>query len=85
MTYHFYSDGTDYIFYDDAIVFNGSYSVGEEECVVVNVNAPDDYLVEGNELFNVVIDSFDISPAPCVYIIDNDCKIFHFKSNGPCF
>ena len=57
--------------------------VGDNECVVVNVSVPDDYLVEGNEVFNVVIESFDIiSPMPCVYIIDSDCKIFHVSMLG---
>ena len=80
-SYHFLSDGTDYIFYDDVITFNGSYLVGDNECVLVYVNVPDDNLVEGNELFNVKISS-GISPAPCVYIIDNDCKIFHVSMLG---
>jgi hypothetical protein len=65
-------NGTDYIFYDDVIIFDGFYFVGESECVVVNVTVPDDYLVEGNEVFKVVIDSLDLSPALCVFIIDND-------------
>ena len=69
-----FADGTDYIFYDDVIIFDGFYFVGESECVVVNVTVPDDYLVEGNEVFNVVL---DLSPAPCVFIIDNDCKVVH--------
>ena len=48
---------------------------------MVNVSVPDDYLVEGNELFNVVIESFKMSPVS-VYIIDNDCKIFPFAVFG---
>ena len=48
---------------------------------MVNVSVPDDNLVEGNEVFNVVIESFEMSPAS-VYIIDNDCKIFHFSMLG---
>ena len=50
--------------------------------MVVNVSVPDDFLVEGNEIFNVVINSFEISPIPCVYIIDNDCKILHVSMPG---
>ena len=72
-----FADGTDYIFYDDVIIFDGFYFVGESECVMVNVTVPDDYLVEGNEVFNVEIDFLDLSPAPCVFIIDNDCKVVH--------
>ena len=49
---------------------------------MVNVSAPDDYLVEGNEFFAVDISSFDISSQPSVYIIDNDCKIFHVSMLG---
>ena len=45
--------------------------------MVVNVTVADDYLVEGNEVFKVVIDSLDLSPALCVFIIDNDCKVVH--------
>ena len=42
--------------------------------MVVNVSVPDDYLVEGKEDFNVMIEHIDISPR--VFIVDNDCKIF---------
>ena len=35
--------------------------------MVVNVTVADDYLVEGNEVFNVEIDSLDLSPALCFH------------------
>ena len=41
---------------------------------MVNVSVPDDYLVEGNEFFDVALKFNDISSR--VFIIDNDCKIF---------
>ena len=43
---------------------------------MVDVNVIEDDLVEGIEVFNVVIETLEISPAPCVFIIDNDCKAF---------
>ena len=59
----------DYIFSNITIIFNGSYSVGDSECVIVN--AFSDNLVEGTEKFYVQVDSFHTVP---VFIIDNDCK-----------
>lgn len=75
-------DELDFIFSNNAIIFNGSYSVGDSECVTVN--AISDNLVEGTQNFYVQVDLFH---AVSVFIIDNDCKyccieqyvFMHFK------
>lgn len=71
--------GSDYSPFSGIIKFRGDYSVGDTECVVVYVTAPDDNLVEKTEVFyaeafadhgNVAVDDSEI----LFYIIDNDCK-----------
>ena len=69
-----YTDGRDFNATNFTITFNGSYSVGDNECVVYTVSAQDDGIVEGTESFGVVMP--DISTIPIVFIIDNDCKVF---------
>ena len=54
------------------VVFNGSYSVGDSECVLMNVSALSDNLVEGTEAFTVTVHRLDTSVT--IFIIDNDCK-----------
>ena len=74
MYVYIYTDGRDYNATNFTITFNGSYSVGDNECVVYTVSAQDDGIVEGTESFGVVMP--DISTIPIVFIIDNDCKVF---------
>ena len=69
----------EYLFYNDTIIFNGSYSVGDSECVSVYVNVYDDNLVEGTEEVSYVDnDNDDGFHFPGInvqtFIIDNDCK-----------
>ena len=74
----------EYLFYNDTIIFNGSYSVGDSECVSVYVNVYDDNLVEGTEeVSDVDNDNDDGFHFPGInvqtFIIDNDCKHFDCK------
>ena len=66
---------SDYLPFNESIYFRGNYSVGDTECVVVYVTAPDDNLVEKTEVFyievsaeygNVAVDDSEI----LFYIID---------------
>ena len=70
-----YTDGRDFNATNFNITFNGSYSVGDDECAVSTVSAKDDGIVEGTESFWVLIQP-EISTIPIVFIIDNDCKVF---------
>jgi hypothetical protein len=64
---------TDYVFYNQTITFNGSYSAGDSECVSATAYAPDDYEVEGTESFNVRVDlSCGNSSIVCIFIVDDD-------------
>jgi hypothetical protein len=67
-------DETDYILYNQSITFNGSYSEGDSECVMVYVRAVEDSLVEGTEVIPVaVIPYFSEDPTPVsIFIVDND-------------
>ena len=71
--------GSDYLPFNESIYFRGEYSVGDTECVVVYVTAPDNNLVEKTEVFyievfadngNVAVDDSEI----LFHIIYNDCK-----------
>ena len=69
------------MFYNDALIFNGSYSVGDSECTTVRVSAPDDNLVEGTEVFNATVSPGTISKNfVSIFIIDNDCECVGFYS-----
>ena len=69
------------MFYNDALIFNGSYSVGEYECMTVRVSAPDDNLVEGTEVFNATVSPGATSKhLVSIFIIDNDCECMGFFS-----
>ena len=70
-------DGKDFVttYHPSTVTFNGSYSVGDSECVMVNVHALEDSLVDGTERFTVLIQP-EINCNPVVFIIDNDCKVF---------
>ena len=70
-----YTDGRDFNATNFTITFNGSYSFGDDECVVSTVSAQDDGIVEGTESFWVLIQP-EIPTIPIVFIIDNDCKVF---------
>ena len=54
------------------VLFNGSYSVGDSECVTMNISALSDNLVEGTESFAVDLDKLNTTVT--IFIIDNDCK-----------
>ena len=62
----------DYIFNNETITFNGSYSVGDSECVVVTLSALSDDKVEGTEDISMYFQP-EVN-AVSVFIIDNDCK-----------
>ena len=55
------------------MIFNGSYSDGDSECVPVFVSVPDDDLVERAESYKTYIRDIHIE----IFIIDNDCKPVH--------
>ncbi|CAI8047415.1 Deleted in malignant brain tumors 1 protein [Geodia barretti] len=61
---------TDYTFYNETIVFNGSYSEGDSECVVVTVIAHTDGIVEGIEMISVSVGQL-VNPV-YVFVIDYD-------------
>ena len=71
---HFIPDGEDYIASNVTITFNGSYSVGDSECELVNVSALDDNLVEGIETFHFFLRP-EISFPLVTFIIDSNCKV----------
>ena len=71
----FISEVLDYVFYNETLIFNGSYSVGESECMTVRVYAPEDNLVEGTEVFNaIVFPGANSLTSVSIFIIDNDCE-----------
>ena len=72
-------DETDYTFYNETIVFNGSYSEGDSECVVVTVIAHTDGIVEGIEMISVSVGQL-VNPV-YVFVIDDDCKLLSNKWN----
>ena len=70
-----FAEMLDYVFYNDTLTFDGSYSVGESECTTVRVFAPDDNLVESTEVFNaIVFPGASSLTSVSIFIIDNDCK-----------
>ena len=73
---YLFPEELDYIFYNNTVTFNGSYLVGDSECVTVNVSVADDNLVEGTKVFNVLVRP--LSTLISIFIIDNDCKLFSF-------
>ena len=66
----------DYVFGNNTVTFNGSYSVGDSECVVVTVSAPRDNLVEGTEYFIANIYTLDIQVF--IFIVDRDCETLDY-------
>ena len=66
-------DELDYVLnYNYVVLFNGSYSVGDSECMTMNVSALSDNLVEGTESFAVDLDK--LKTTITIFIIDSDCK-----------
>ena len=65
----------EYFFHNNTIIFNGNYSVGESECVAMDVSVPDDNVVKGIKEIETEISGICIS----IFIIDNDCKHCCFK------
>ena len=66
----------DYVLnYNHMVLFNGSYSVGDSECVTMNVSALSDKLVEGTESFAFDLDKLNTTVT--IFIIDSDCKYIH--------
>ena len=63
--------GLTYELYEDVVLFNGSYSDGDSECVPVYIAIADDDKVEGTEKIATTIHRGIIST---VFIIDDDCK-----------
>ena len=66
-------EGADYTFYNRTIVFNGSYSDGDSECVLVTCVAHADNAVEGTETLTVIIEQID-TPVT-IFIIDSNCEL----------
>ena len=79
---HVSADGTDFTFYNQTIVFNGTYYDGDSVCVGVTVAVFPDGIVEGTEEFLIGIDHLD--DAIFVYIIDSDCKLLAWYCKTPC-
>ena len=52
---HVSADGTDFTFYNQTILFNGTYYDGDSVCVGVTVAAHTDGIVEGTEEFIIFI------------------------------
>ena len=66
----------DYVLnYNHMVLFNGSYSVGDSECVTVNVSVLSDKLVEGTESFAFDLDKLNTTVT--IFIIDSDCKCMY--------
>ena len=64
------------MFYNQTITFNGSYLVGDTECVIAATYALDDNKVEGTESFSVQVDlSRDFTEILHIFIIDKDCEL----------
>ena len=73
-----YTADLDYVFHNDTIIFNGSYSVGDSECVEVIINALKDDLVEGTELFFADINRINLHVF--IFIIDSNCKFLIYTN-----
>ena len=72
-----FAEVLDYVFYNETLVFNGSYSAGDSECITVLVSVPDDNLVESTEVFHAIVFYYsgaDILSSASIFIIDNDCE-----------
>ena len=69
------SDRKEYVASNVTITFNGSYSVGDSECELVNVSALDDNLVGG---FSLMLQPA-ISLPLVTFITDNNCKMLFTK------
>ena len=66
------------MFYNDTVLINGSYSIGDSECTTVRVSVPDDNLVESTEVFHaIVIPGANSQSYVSIFIIDNDCEWVH--------
>ena len=65
MKVNLYTADLEYVFHNDTIIFNGSYSVGDSECVAMDVSVPDDNLVEGTEKIEATSNDIFIT----IYII----------------
>jgi hypothetical protein len=61
---------TDFTFYNETVVFNGSYSEGDSECLVVTVVAHTDGIVEGIEMISVSVGQ--LATPVSVFVIDSD-------------
>ena len=71
----YFTEVLDYVFYNETLIFNGSYSVGDSECMTVRVFAPDDNLVESTEVFKAIVSPGASSlTSVSIFIIDNDCE-----------
>ena len=69
-------DDLDYVLnYNYVVLFNGSYSVGDSECMTMNVSALSDNLVEGTESFAFHL--YKLKTTVNIFIIDKDCKYIH--------
>ena len=74
----YFAETLDYVFYNDTVLINGSYSIGDSECTTVIVSAPDDNLVESTEVFHAVVLTGATSHSyASIFIIDNDCEWVH--------
>ena len=77
--YFTFAEVLDYLFYNETLIFNGSYSFGDSECMTVRVFGPEDNLVEGREVFYaIVFPGASSLTFVSIFIIDNDCELVLF-------
>lgn len=81
--YFLIAEEIDYLFDSDYIIFNGSYSVGDSECVMIDIVANTDNVVEGMEVIKANVnekqeDDRRLSSIS-IFIIDNDCMFMEYQ------
>ena len=73
-----FAETLDYVFYNDTVLFDGSYSIGDSKCTTVRVSAADDNLVESTEVFHAtVIPGANSQSYVSIFIIDKNCEWVH--------